>query len=78
MVSHIFCRVDSRVRDCGIYALFAALAPNFKLSAQTVTLNGENWRIAVLSVRIRVSLNSGEFRLFPTFSVSLVLRTFRD
>ena len=37
-------------------------------------LNGENWRIAVLSVHIGVSLNSGEFRLFPTFSVSLVLR----
>ena len=37
-------------------------------------LNDENWCIAVLSVRIWVSLNPGEFRLFPTFSVSLVLR----
>ena len=37
-------------------------------------LNDENWRIAVLSVHIWVSLNPGEFRLFPTFSVSLVLR----
>ena len=31
-------------------------------------------RIAVLSVRIWVSSNTGEFRLFPTISVSLVLR----
>ena len=37
-------------------------------------LNDENWHIAVLSVRIGVCLNSGDFRLFPTFSVSLVLR----
>ena len=37
-------------------------------------LNDENWRIAIISVRIWVSLNPGEFRLFPTFSVSLLLR----
>ena len=38
-------------------------------------LNDDNWRIAVLSVRIWVSLNPGEFRLFPTFSVSLVFES---
>ena len=37
-------------------------------------LNDENWRIAILSVRIWVSFNPGEIRLFPTFSVSLVLQ----
>ena len=64
-------RVDSRVRDLRIICSFG---PRFQTACVEITLNDENWRIAVLSVRIWVSLKPGKFRLFPTFSVSLVLR----
>ena len=72
------CRVASRVRDCGIPAYFAALASYFKLCAYTVTLNAENWRILVRSVRIWVSLISGEFRRFPIIPPVSSGENFRD
>ena len=51
-----------------------SFGPKFQTACVEIMLNDENWRIAVLSVRIWVSLYPGEFRLFPTFSASLVLR----
>ena len=67
------------ILGCGIAGLrdlriICSFGPKFQTACVEITLNDENWRIAVLSVRIWVSLNPGEFRLFPTFSVSLVLR----
>ena len=58
----------------GDYSILGCFGYKFQTVCIYSYATEQNWRIAVPSVRIWVSLISGEFCLFQTVSISLILR----